>query len=53
MYPASIQFTAFVCFPGPSENPFSVSKYIEESFFNAMEAGHHTLMVFPTCRIGF
>jgi len=34
-------FWAFLCLPGPKGNPFSVSKYIEESFFNAMEAGQH------------
>jgi len=38
--------SAFLCLPGPNENPFSVSKYIEESFLNAMEAGHNTLMIF-------
>ena len=41
-----VEKTAFLCLPGPNENPFSVSKHIEESFFNAMEAGHHTLMDF-------
>ena len=41
-----IKLLAFLCLPGPNENPFSVSKYIKESFFNAMEAGHHTLMDF-------
>jgi len=44
-----LNISAFLCLPGPNENPFSVLKYIEESFFNAMEAGHHTLMdFFPT-----
>jgi len=37
---------AFLCLPGPNENPFSILKYMAESLFNAMEAGHHTLMVF-------
>src|SRR6218665_959319 len=37
--------SAFLCLPGPNENPFSTSKYIEKSFFNAMKAGHHKLML--------
>jgi len=39
---------AFMCFPGPNENPYSEWKYryIEKSIFRAMEVGHHTLMVF-------
>ena len=42
----SLGNSAFLCLPGPNENSFSVSKYIEELFFNAMEVGHHTLMDF-------
>jgi len=30
----------FMYLPDPNEKPFSISKYIEESFFNAMETGH-------------
>src|SRR6218665_313140 len=37
-------FGAFLCLPGPNKNPFSISKYIEESFFNAMEALIHSFI---------
>jgi len=36
----------FLFLPVPNENPYSLSKYIEESVVNAMEAGHYTVMVF-------